>query len=195
MTCSGISLFNASRCKVNTVHGSTLGSLSSPQVDQALETHRDPWLLAVPPASLLAPLCSLFLALFLSSLSLSFTLSLSLPGAEVLWCLSLIFFQSHKQPAAFIVTQHPLPNTVADFWRLVFDYNCSSIVMLNEMDAAQVCIVEPRGSHTHMGVHTSTHTQTNNKPRVSYTCSITLYSSLSIPPLSFPPSALTHTVS
>ncbi|XP_009076745.1 PREDICTED: receptor-type tyrosine-protein phosphatase T, partial [Acanthisitta chloris] len=44
---------------------------------------------------------------------------------------------SHKQPAAFIVTQHPLPNTIADFWRLVFDYNCSSVVMLNEMDAAQ----------------------------------------------------------
>uniref|UniRef100_A0A8C7ZW25 protein-tyrosine-phosphatase n=1 Tax=Oryzias sinensis TaxID=183150 RepID=A0A8C7ZW25_9TELE len=42
---------------------------------------------------------------------------------------------SHKQPAAFIVTQHPLPNTISDFWRLVFDYNCSSIVMLNEMDA------------------------------------------------------------
>lgn len=46
--------------------------------------------------------------------------------------------QSHKQPAAFVVTQHPLPNTVADFWRLVFDYNCSSVVMLNEMDTAQV---------------------------------------------------------
>ncbi|KAL2763699.1 receptor-type tyrosine-protein phosphatase T isoform 2 precursor [Daubentonia madagascariensis] len=47
---------------------------------------------------------------------------------------------SHKQPAAFVVTQHPLPNTVADFWRLVFDYNCSSVVMLNEMDAAQLCM-------------------------------------------------------
>ncbi|XP_067164084.1 receptor-type tyrosine-protein phosphatase T [Apteryx mantelli] len=47
---------------------------------------------------------------------------------------------SHKQPAAFIVTQHPLPNTIADFWRLVFDYNCSSIVMLNEMDTAQLCM-------------------------------------------------------
>lgn len=46
--------------------------------------------------------------------------------------------QSHKQPAAFVVTQHPLPNTVADFWRLVFDYNCSSVVMLNELDTAQV---------------------------------------------------------
>uniref|UniRef100_A0A8C2XFU6 protein-tyrosine-phosphatase n=1 Tax=Cyclopterus lumpus TaxID=8103 RepID=A0A8C2XFU6_CYCLU len=47
---------------------------------------------------------------------------------------------SHKQPAAFIVTQHALPNTMGDFWRLVFDYNCSSIVMLNEMDAAQLCM-------------------------------------------------------
>ncbi|CAB1354315.1 unnamed protein product, partial [Coregonus sp. 'balchen'] len=41
---------------------------------------------------------------------------------------SMDVLSSHKQPAAFIVTQHPLPNTVADFWRLVFDYNCSSIV-------------------------------------------------------------------
>ncbi|KAI1233305.1 Receptor-type tyrosine-protein phosphatase T, partial [Lamprotornis superbus] len=54
-------------------------------------------------------------------------------------CLPFLI-SSHKQPAAFIVTQHPLPNTIADFWRLVFDYNCSSVVMLNEMDAAQLCM-------------------------------------------------------
>ncbi|XP_041434116.1 receptor-type tyrosine-protein phosphatase T isoform X4 [Xenopus laevis] len=47
---------------------------------------------------------------------------------------------SHKKPAAFLVTQHPLPNTVPDFWRLVFDYNCTSIVMLNEMDSTQLCL-------------------------------------------------------
>lgn len=35
-----------------------------------------------------------------------------------------------------VVTQH-LP-CMADFWRLVFDYNCSSVVMLNELDTAQV---------------------------------------------------------
>ncbi|KAI2668040.1 Receptor-type tyrosine-protein phosphatase mu [Labeo rohita] len=46
---------------------------------------------------------------------------------------------SYKQPSAFIVTQHPLPNTVKDFWRLVLDYHCTSIVMLNDVDPAQLC--------------------------------------------------------
>lgn len=53
--------------------------------------------------------------------------------------------QSYRQPAAFIVTQHPLPNTIKDFWRLVYDYGCTSIVMLNEIDLAQVGTL----SHTH----------------------------------------------
>uniref|UniRef100_A0A8C9SG92 Receptor-type tyrosine-protein phosphatase kappa n=1 Tax=Scleropages formosus TaxID=113540 RepID=A0A8C9SG92_SCLFO len=46
---------------------------------------------------------------------------------------------SYRQPAAFIVTQHPLPNTIKDFWRLVYDYGCTSLVMLNEIDLAQGC--------------------------------------------------------
>ncbi|XP_077343050.1 receptor-type tyrosine-protein phosphatase kappa isoform X22 [Lithobates pipiens] len=46
---------------------------------------------------------------------------------------------SYRQPAAFIVTQHPLPNTVKDFWRLVYDYGCSSLVMLSEVDLTQGC--------------------------------------------------------
>lgn len=50
--------------------------------------------------------------------------------------------QSYKQPSAFIVTQHPLPNTVKDFWRLVYDYGCTSLVMLNEIDLAQVFYIK-----------------------------------------------------
>ncbi|XP_075441450.1 receptor-type tyrosine-protein phosphatase mu isoform X1 [Ascaphus truei] len=46
---------------------------------------------------------------------------------------------SYVQPSAFIVTQHPLPNTMKDFWRLVLDYHCTSIVMLNDVDPAQLC--------------------------------------------------------
>lgn len=70
------------------------------------------------------------------------------------WIIKSVFFvgdrfccvspslQSYRQPAAFIVTQHPLPNTVKDFWRLVYDYGCTSLVMLNEIDLAQVFYIK-----------------------------------------------------
>ncbi|XP_078722665.1 receptor-type tyrosine-protein phosphatase kappa-like isoform X7 [Lampetra fluviatilis] len=44
---------------------------------------------------------------------------------------------SYHRPSAFIVTQHPLPNTVKDFWRLVFDYRCTSVIVLNELNASE----------------------------------------------------------
>lgn len=64
-----------------------------------------------------------------------------LPSLLLSWVyldLSCFCLQSYKQPSAFIVTQHPLPNTVKDFWRLVLDYHCTSVVMLNDVDPAQV---------------------------------------------------------
>uniref|UniRef100_A0A8C0GR87 Receptor-type tyrosine-protein phosphatase U n=1 Tax=Chelonoidis abingdonii TaxID=106734 RepID=A0A8C0GR87_CHEAB len=41
---------------------------------------------------------------------------------------------SYTKSAAFVVTLHPLQNTIADFWRLVYDYGCTSIVMLNQLN-------------------------------------------------------------
>ncbi|NXD14959.1 PTPRU phosphatase, partial [Nothocercus nigrocapillus] len=41
---------------------------------------------------------------------------------------------SYTRSAAFVVTLHPLPNTTTDFWRLVYDYGCTSIVMLNQLN-------------------------------------------------------------
>ncbi len=41
---------------------------------------------------------------------------------------------SFHRHAAFIVTPHPLPGTTSDFWRLVFDYGCTSVVMLNQLN-------------------------------------------------------------
>lgn len=43
-------------------------------------------------------------------------------------------FQSYTSRDGFILTQMPLPNTVIDFWRLVYDHNISAIVMLNDLD-------------------------------------------------------------
>uniref|UniRef100_A0A8D0B6A3 protein-tyrosine-phosphatase n=1 Tax=Salvator merianae TaxID=96440 RepID=A0A8D0B6A3_SALMN len=41
---------------------------------------------------------------------------------------------SYTKSSAFIVTIHPLQNTVTDFWRLVYDYGCTSIIMLNQLN-------------------------------------------------------------
>jgi protein tyrosine phosphatase len=45
--------------------------------------------------------------------------------------------QGYKSKAAYIVTQMPLPHTVIDFWRMVYEHNCGSIVMLNEEEGAE----------------------------------------------------------
>ncbi|XP_071953398.1 uncharacterized protein [Antedon mediterranea] len=44
------------------------------------------------------------------------------------------FVNGYKKNNKFIATQMPLPNTVEDMWRLLFDWNVRSVVMLNEMD-------------------------------------------------------------
>ncbi|XP_048468879.1 receptor-type tyrosine-protein phosphatase U-like [Rhincodon typus] len=41
---------------------------------------------------------------------------------------------SYCQATAFVVTPHPFQNDAADFWSLVYDYNCSSIIMLNQLN-------------------------------------------------------------
>jgi protein tyrosine phosphatase len=39
--------------------------------------------------------------------------------------------QGYHQTNAYIVTQWPLNETIGDIWRLVYDYNIQSIVVLN----------------------------------------------------------------
>ncbi|XP_071163564.1 receptor-type tyrosine-protein phosphatase alpha-like [Mytilus edulis] len=46
--------------------------------------------------------------------------------------INAVFLPGYKNSKAFIVTQMPLEDTKVDLWRLVYDYNISSIVMLNQ---------------------------------------------------------------
>ena len=40
--------------------------------------------------------------------------------------------QGYKQKNAFIVAQSPMEKTIRDFWRMVFNLKCATIVMLCE---------------------------------------------------------------
>ena len=40
--------------------------------------------------------------------------------------------KGYKQDKAFIVAQSPMQNTTRDFWKMIHDRQCASIVMLCE---------------------------------------------------------------
>nr|CAB3265301.1 receptor-type tyrosine-protein phosphatase kappa [Phallusia mammillata] len=46
--------------------------------------------------------------------------------------INAVFVDSYTTQNQFLVTQMPLPNTVNDIWRLIYDHNCNSIVMMND---------------------------------------------------------------
>ncbi len=43
-----------------------------------------------------------------------------------------VLLQGFEGQFVCILTQMPLSETIFDFWRLVRDYNCSTVVMLNQ---------------------------------------------------------------
>ncbi|XP_015755643.1 PREDICTED: receptor-type tyrosine-protein phosphatase epsilon-like [Acropora digitifera] len=58
-----------------------------------------------------------------------------------------LILQSFQQREAFIATQAPLENTVVDFWRMTWEYEAYSIVMLttmNELQEGQCAYYLPR---------------------------------------------------
>lgn len=48
------------------------------------------------------------------------------------------YVDSYRQRNAFILTQSPLPTTVTDFWRMIFEHGSTSVVMLNAIDEGPV---------------------------------------------------------
>ncbi|KAK4808828.1 hypothetical protein QYF61_001336 [Mycteria americana] len=67
---------------------------------------------------------------------------------------------SYTKSAAFIVTLHPLQNTTTDFWRLVYDYGCTSIVMLNQLNQSNSAWVSAASPGTVLA------------PQVALSCSV-----------------------
>ncbi|XP_046583127.1 receptor-type tyrosine-protein phosphatase mu-like [Haliotis rubra] len=46
--------------------------------------------------------------------------------------INAVFLPSTLRPSTMIVTQTPLPDTVVDFWRLVYDHDCFTVVCLDD---------------------------------------------------------------
>lgn len=44
------------------------------------------------------------------------------------------WFHGFRRLRDYVVTQHPLPNTVIDFWQMVHDHNIPTIVLLSQVD-------------------------------------------------------------
>ncbi|XP_063810571.1 receptor-type tyrosine-protein phosphatase U isoform X1 [Pseudophryne corroboree] len=64
----------------------------------------------------------------------SLPLLLSAHGEDTSNYINAALTDSYKRSSHVIVTVHPLQSTMTDFWRLVYDYGCSSIVMLNQLN-------------------------------------------------------------
>jgi len=58
---------------------------------------------------------------------------LAIPGVVGSDYINASFIDGYKQKAAFIATQGPMENTVSDFWRMVWERECRSIVMLTAL--------------------------------------------------------------
>lgn len=46
--------------------------------------------------------------------------------------INAIAVDGYKHKNAFLVTQMPLPHTIIDFWKMIYNYNSSLIIMLND---------------------------------------------------------------
>ena len=61
------------------------------------------------------------------------------PGADGSDYINANFIDGYITKQAFIATQAPLPNTIPDFWRMIWEQACHTIVMLsNEQESGKV---------------------------------------------------------
>ena len=56
--------------------------------------------------------------------------------------------QGYKRQGCYIAAQGPMPNTIGDFWRMIWEKRLPNIVMLTK------CLEAGRVRHTHTHIHT-----------------------------------------
>uniref|UniRef100_A0A6Q2ZAD2 protein-tyrosine-phosphatase n=1 Tax=Esox lucius TaxID=8010 RepID=A0A6Q2ZAD2_ESOLU len=68
-----------------------------------------------------------------------------MPGELRLLLGCVLFFKGYNKSREFIITQSPIPTTVSDFWRMVWDHNSQLIISLPDTNAGEgTCIYWPR---------------------------------------------------
>ena len=52
----------------------------------------------------------------------------------LLYYLFNVFFTGFERLQEFILTQHPLENTISEFWQMLWDHNVQTVVVLSAVD-------------------------------------------------------------
>ncbi|XP_041651664.1 receptor-type tyrosine-protein phosphatase zeta isoform X2 [Cheilinus undulatus] len=90
---------------------------------------------------------------------------LSTSAGETSDYINASYITGYRQSSEFIITQNPLPGTIKDFWRMIWDHNAPVIVTLpggTEEEAGQSGIWPRKGQPISYEMFTVTHKSENN---------------------------------